>query len=103
MSKYRNKKTEVDGILFDSKKEAMRYMQLKNLESLGVIKCLRLQVPYVLFEKSKYGRVDKYSADFVYEQDMEIIVEDVKGIKTDVYKIKKRIMAEKYGIVIREV
>ena len=103
MNKYRNKKTEVDGILFDSKKEAKRYIELKTLEQLGVIKCLRLQVPYVLFEKSKYGRVVKYIADFVYEQDMEIIVEDVKGIKTDVYKLKKRIMAEKYGIVIREV
>ena len=103
VSKYRNKKTEANGIMFDSKKEASYYLYLKSLLDAGVIKDLHLQVPFVLIEKSQYGRVIKYVADFVYEQDGQMIVVDVKGVKTDVYKLKKRLMAEKYGIKIREV
>lgn len=101
-SKYRNLKTEVNGITFDSKKEAKRYQELKLLERAKVISDLRLQVPYVLFPKSQYGRVVKYIADFVYIENGQEIVEDCKGMRTDVYKLKKRLMAEKYGIVIKE-
>ena len=103
MNKYRNKKTIVDNITFDSKKEAMRYKHLKTFERVGLIQDLRLQVPYVLIDKTQYGRVVKYVADFVYIEDGQTVVEDVKGVKTDVYRLKKRLMAERYGIVIREV
>lgn len=103
MNKYRNKKTIVDNITFDSKKEAMRYKHLKAFEKAGLIKELRLQVPYVLIDKTQYGRVVKYIADFVYIEDGQTVVEDVKGVRTDVYKLKKRLMAERYGIVIKEV
>lgn len=102
-SKYHAKKTEVEGIVFDSKKEAERYRSLRLLERCGAIKNLKRQIPFLLIEKSVYGRAVKYVADFVYEKDGVEVVEDVKGYKTDVYKLKRRMMAEKYGIVIREV
>ena len=102
-AKYNNKKTEVDGILFDSKKEAMRYKHLKAFETSGLIQDLQLQVPYILIDKSKHGRDVKYIADFVYTEDGQTVVEDVKGVKTDVYRLKKRMLAERYGIEIKEI
>ncbi len=102
-SKYHAKKTVVDGITFDSKKEAMHYQELKLLERAGEIHDLKLQVPFVLIDKSPYGRQIKYVADFVYYQDGQMVVVDVKGFKTDVYKLKKRLMAERYGIEIKEI
>lgn len=100
--KYRNKKTSVDGIRFDSKKEAKRYLELKILEKAGAIQDLRRQVPYVLINKSSYGRAIKYVADFVYYEDDKLVVEDVKGVRTPVYKLKKRLMAERFGIEVKE-
>ena len=101
-SKYKAKKTIVDGIKFDSQKEALRYKELKLLEKVHKIDNLRLQVPFTLIDKSKHGRAIKYIADFVYCSNGLEIVEDVKGYKTDVYKLKKRLLAEKYGIEIKE-
>ena len=101
-SKYHAQKTTVDGITFDSKKEAMRYQELRLLERAGEIKNLQLQVPYVLIEKSKHGRAIKYIADFVYEKKGQTVVEDCKGFRTDTYKLKKRLLAEKYEIEIKE-
>lgn len=101
-SKYYSVKTEIDGIVFDSKKEANRYGELKLLERAGEISNLRLQVPYILFPKNEYGREIKYLADFVYIENGKEIVEDTKGKKTRIYNLKKRIMAEKYGILIKE-
>lgn len=101
-NKYKAKKTVVDNITFDSKKEANRYCELKLLERVKVISNLQLQVPYILIPKSKYGRAIKYVADFVYEENNKIVIEDVKGVKTPVYRLKKRLMAERFGIVIKE-
>lgn len=101
-SKYGAIKTEIDGIVFDSKREAARYQELRLLERAGEISNLRLQVPYILIDKSKYGRSIKYIADFVYNDPSGLIVEDAKGMKTPVYRLKKRMMAEKYGIKIKE-
>lgn len=103
-SKYHNQKVVVDGIKFDSKKEAKRYQELRLLRRTGEINNLRLQAPYVLIDKSKYGRAIKYIADFVYYDNglKKEIVEDTKGYRTDVYKLKKRLMAERYGIEIKE-
>ena len=103
VSKYRNKKTVAGGITFDSKKEAKRYYELKLLERAGKISNLELQKPYVLIDKSTYGRAIKYVADFVYTEKGETIVEDVKGFRTDVYRLKKRMLAERYGIKIKEI
>lgn len=101
-TKYHAQRTEYDGIKFASKKECLRYIELKNRLKDGTIQDLKLQVPYILIEKSRYGRAIKYIADFTYTEFGEFVVEDVKGMKTPVYKLKKRLMAEKYGIVIKE-
>lgn len=104
-SKYKNQKVTLNGIKFDSKKEARRYYELKLLERAGIIKELKLQVPYVLIEKSKHGREIKYLADFTYIEKGKLIVEDVKSsaTKTPLYKLKKRLLAERYDIEIKEV
>ena len=73
------------------------------MEKVGSIQNLQLQVPFVVIEKSEYGRSIEYGADFVYyNKNGSKVVEDVKGVKTPVYKLKKRIMAEKYGIIVLE-
>ena len=109
-SKYRAKKTTVDGMCFDSQKEAERYRQLKFLEEQGAIKDLQRQVKFVLVPRQKDRRTGKtverecsYYADFVYFLRGERIVEDVKGVKTGVYKLKKKLMRWVHGIEITEV
>ena len=94
-NKYNNKKTEIDGIIFDSKKEAKRYCELKLLLKAKKIKNLTLQPAFRLQPKFKKNgatiREIKYVADFMYtDENGKIVVEDVKGMKTDVYKIKKK-------------
>lgn len=108
MGKYRNEKTVVDGMTFDSKREARRYVYLKGLEHLGAIRNLRRQVPYVLIKGQKWAdehkhRDTKYIADFVYELDGETVVEDVKGFRTDAYKLKRELMKDRYGIEVQEI
>lgn len=105
-NKYGNVKTEIDGILFDSKAEAERYGELKLMEYAGKITELSRQVKYILFPKNKHGREVSYIADFVYIDDStgKMVVEDVKSkiTKTPVYRLKKRLMAEIHNIDIRE-
>ncbi|NMW84242.1 DUF1064 domain-containing protein [Peptoniphilus sp. AGMB00490] len=102
-SKYNSIKTKVDGIKFDSRKEAARYQELKLLERAGIIKELELQPRFLLQDKFKLDGVThrkiEYVADFKYwDREKETwIVEDVKGIKTEVYKLKKKIFLKKYG------
>ena len=100
--KYHARPTLVDGIRFDSRKEAARYRELRLLERAGEIQGLQLQVPFLLLPKSQYGRPVKYIADFVYIQGGRQVVEDAKGYRTDVYKLKRRLMAELLGIEIKE-
>lgn len=101
MNKYRNKKIEIDGIIFDSIKESVRYKQLKLLERAGLIKDLKLQTTFELqpsFKKNnKTIRAITYKADFDYmTKDGRHIVEDVKGIETEVFKLKKKMFEYKY-------
>lgn len=125
MSKYGNKKVVVDGITFDSKKEAQRYVELKLLEKSGQISHLELQKEFELIPaqyemvyheikgktKTEYGykrgkcleRACKYKADFYYHENGQWIAEDVKGFKTKDYIIKRKLLLWKYGIKIREV
>ncbi len=103
VGKYRNRKTEVDGYRFDSAKEAARYRQLRYLEKEGVIKNLERQVKYEIIPKTDKFRACNYIADFVYTLRGQTIVEDVKGMKTQVYTMKKKLMYAKYGIEIKEV
>lgn len=100
-AKYRNKKTVVDGIKFDSQREATRYSVLKIMQSAGVISGLRLQVPFVIMVNGV--KVCKYVADFVYIEKANQVVEDVKGMKTPTYNLKKKLMKAVYGIEIQEV
>lgn len=105
-NKYGAKKTTVDGIVFDSRLEASRWSELRNLEKAGVIKNLERQKEFVLIDKSEYGRKVVYKADFVYEtKEGKMVVEDTKSAatKTGVYKLKKRMVAERYGIIIKEI
>jgi hypothetical protein len=99
--KWRNIPVEIDGIRFASKKEGRRYLQLKQLERAKEISHLRLQVPYVL--EIDGVRICKYVADFVYKENGETIVEDVKGRRTREYLLKRRLMLALKKITIREV
>jgi len=108
-NKYGNVKTTVGNLKFDSKKEAKRFEELKFLLKAKEIYRLRLQQSFTLCDS--YTLPDgnkekgmKYIADFTYyTKEGEFIVEDVKGRKTDVYKIKKKLMQEIFGIEIKEV
>lgn len=102
MNKYGNKKVKIDGMLFDSQLEANRYFQLKLLEKAKEIKDLRRQVTFELQPKYKKGNKYilpiNYIADFVYYdvKKKKTIVEDTKGFKTEVYKIKKKMFEYLY-------
>lgn len=126
--KYNNKKIIVDGIKFDSKKEALRYKELKMLERAGIIHNLQRQVKYVLVPaqyertdevytrgkdkgKPKKGRLIEcecaYYADFVYLQGGNTIVEDVKGYRDgqayNLFVIKRKLMLYVHGIIVKEI
>lgn len=106
-SKYYNKKVTYDGIEFDSIKEARRYQELKLLLRAGAISDLRLQVPYELIPAQYINgkcveRAVKYIADFVYTENGKEVVEDAKGVRTDTYKIKKKLMLYVHGIRLKE-
>ena len=97
-NKYNATKTVVDGIKFDSKKESKRYKELKLLEKAGVIKDLGLQIKFELVPKTNTERAANYYADFVY-YDVEnniLVIEDVKGMKTPLYNLKRKIVKWKY-------
>jgi len=101
-SKYRNIITEVDGIKFRSKKEAKRYCELSLLKKHGHIIDFKMQVPYVI--ASANGKTKKYYADFVVTWGTHTTtVEDCKGVKTDLYELKKMLMKEKHGIDVVEI
>ncbi len=97
-NKYKNKKSTYNGITFDSKKEMNRYRELKLLEKGKAIKNLELQpefllIPTLRYKNKKTDRKTVYKADFKYEDNKgRIIVEDVKGFKTDVYQIKRKLL-----------
>lgn len=101
MSKYRNKETIVDNIKFDSKAEANRYIELKILAKSGHIKQLELQPKFILQEKyinnkGKTVRAITYKADFSYIEKGKLIVEDVKGMETKEFKLKKKMFEYKF-------
>ena len=126
MNKYHSKKTRLsDGTVFDSRKEARRWQQLRLLESRGEIQDLKRQVEYELIP-NQYEILERYSdktgkrlkdekrlaerrgcyvADFVYTKDGETVVEDTKSpvTRTKDYIIKRKLMRHIHGIVIREI
>ena len=126
-NKYKAMKSTVNGIEFDSRKEARRYQELLLLQRAGVILNLQLQERFVLipsqFETIETGEYYKigpkkgqpktkevcveeavvYVADFTYVQNGKKVVEDTKGFKTKDYIIKRKLMLYIHGIKIREV
>lgn len=105
MSKYLAKKTEVDGIKFDSQAEARRYVNLRNLEIAGHIRGLQLQPVFELAPAVRLrgeGRKKpaiRYIADFSYiTQHGRAVVEDVKGAITPVFRLKLHLMKTVHGI-----
>ena len=122
--KYLNKKVKVDGIVFDSKREAIRYCELKLLKRAGKITDLHLQKVFVLIP-AQYEETDEvytrgknkgqpkrgkcleqsvtYKADFYYKENGKEVVEDTKGFKTKDYIIKRKLMLYVHGIRIKEI
>ena len=100
MNKYRNKKAQIDIYVFDSVRESQRYKELKLLERAGEISNLELQPRFLLQDSfKKNGRTFRkieYVADFKYIENGKTIVEDVKGIQTDVFKLKHKIFEKVY-------
>lgn len=97
-NKFNAKRTFVDGITFDSKREANRYGVLKGLRDAGIVIRFLRQVPFDL-----PGGV-KYRLDFlVWWADGRVTFEDVKGFKTQVYAIKKKQVEELYNLTIEEI
>lgn len=108
-SKYHAKKTVVKGKTFDSQKEGYRYLGLMSMQARGEIRDLKTQVKFVLIpsQRGEDGKVIErecaYIADFTYyDRDGNFIVEDVKGVRTPEYVIKRKLMLEKYGIRVKE-
>lgn len=108
-NKYKNKKICIDNHIFDSKKESEEYLRLKVLEKQGIIKDLELQKEWLLQDKFKINgktrRKIVYKSDFSYvsTEDDRLHVIDVKGFRTDLYKLKKKLFEYKYGVEIEEV
>lgn len=120
-SKYGNKKATYNGTIFDSRKERNRYITLLALQKAGEISDLKMQVPFEIIPavyekvekqlKTKVKIVDRcvqkathYIADFVYkDKDGNMVVEDAKGMRTEKYLLKKKMMRAFLGITIKEV
>ena len=103
-NKYGNKKTTVDGITFDSVKEASRWQELRLMERAGEIVGLVRQQKIELIPKTKLYQARYYVADFVYfdKKKGRTIYEDCKGYKTELYKLKKTLLYWRHGIEILE-
>ncbi len=106
-SKYKNNRVVTPYGEFDSGKEYNRFLVLLGMERSGKIKNLRRQVAYELIPVQRTAfrteRAVRYIADFVYDKDGSLVVEDVKGYKTPEYVIKRKLMLFVHGIEIREV
>ena len=100
-NKYRAVPVTINGIWFPSKRQGERYKILSTWEKAGIITDLQTEVSYRLEVNGVL--ICKYYADSVYVMDGELVVEDVKGIKTPVYKLKKKLMKAIHGIEIKEV
>lgn len=107
-NKYGNRKVMLYGRTFDSKREGERYLFLRSEQLAGRISDLQCQVPFELIPTQKRNgkvveRAVKYIADFVYQKDGETVVEDAKGMRTDAYILKRKMMLWEFGIEVQEV
>lgn len=101
-NKYRAQKTEVDGITFDSKAEARRFMELRLLERAGEISGLKLQEPFACTVGEKSVVVCTYRADFSYwdNRQKRQRVEDVKGMDTPISRLKRKLVGAIHGVEV---
>lgn len=107
MPKYHNRKVENNGIVFDSQAEAKHYGYLRLLEAAGDISGLHVHPVYTLQEAFIYRgirvRAITYEADFAYIEDDEQVVVDVKGVETEVFKLKAKLFKRLYPDVRFEI
>lgn len=109
MTKYHSRKITLDGMTFDSVREARRYRELSLLQRAGEISDLRTQVKYTLIpsQKKPSGGTERpvtYTADFVYKDKTgREVVEDAKGMRTQQYIIRRKLMLFRLGIEVKEV
>lgn len=111
-NKFGSRKTEIDGHVFDSRKEARRYAELRLLERAGEISNLKTQVPFLLipnqFDENGHvlERAVTYKADFVYNRGGKLVVEDTKGYRDggayNLFVIKRKLMLRVHGIRVEE-
>ena len=110
MNKYHARKTLLDGIWFDSKAEAARYAELKLMARAGEIEHLRLQPRYIIHDAfraasdgKKYRKIE-YVGDFEYwdPKRHRLICEDVKGARTDLYRVKRKLFLARYPSIYHE-
>ena len=108
-NKYHNEKVTVDGITFDSKREAARWSELLLMQRAGEITGLARQVRIEVIPKTKLYRASTYVADFVYfdKKANKTVYEDVKGYKEGLayqhFKLKQKTLYWRYGIEVKEV
>lgn len=107
MAKYHNRKVTRDGETFDSVKEYRRFCELRLLERAGAVTDLRRQVKFELIPAQRIDgkvveRACSYVADFVYQENGQQVVEDAKGMRTQEYRLKRKLMLWVHGIRIRE-
>ena len=103
-NKYRAKRTTIGDQTFASKREASRFLVLKRLEESGAIARLECQPEYLLEIAGR--KIAKYVADFRYvttARPVRVVIEDAKGYKTPVYRLKKKLVEALYGIEVVEV
>ena len=105
MNKYRAKKVSLDGYTFASRAEARRYTELKLMLKANEIECLGVHPKFQMTIRGVKADTITYIADFRYldRRTRKLVVEDVKGFKTPVYNLKKRLMLALYGIEVKEV
>lgn len=110
--KYGNKKVNLDGMTFDSQREVARWAALQLMQKAGDIRDLQRQVPYVLAPAVRLGPSQRqkpamrYVADFVYRDLRKgdvVVVEDVKGVQTEVFRVKLHLMKSVHGIDVQMV
>jgi len=100
-NKYNARKTEIDGIVFDSIRESRRYSDLKLRQFAGEISHLEIHPAWDLDVNNVH--IGKYTADFIYIENGKAVIEDSKGVKTRDYILRKKLMKALYGIEIVEV
>jgi hypothetical protein len=111
--KYRNKPVRAEGKYFASKKEYAKWCELRMLEKAGKIFNLQFQVPYIIIPADEvFKRPVKYVADFVWREpdhekpwdlQMKTVVADAKGVRTQTYILKRRLMWQYWKILVKEI